>query len=46
MLISGAAALLSIWNYNNLDNFLLTRLYRRKTDKDGNTEIDAKDMIL
>ena len=28
MLISGGAFLLSIWNYNHFDNFLVNKLYR------------------
>ena len=33
ILISGAALLLSIFNYNNLDNFLVTRLYLLHSSK-------------
>lgn len=28
MLISGAALVLTIWNYNHLENFIVTKLYR------------------
>ena len=35
LLISGGAYLLAIWNHNNLDNFLLTRLYRLASSKNG-----------
>ena len=28
ILISGTSIFLAIWNYNNFDNFLVSRLYR------------------
>lgn len=31
MLISGCAFVLAIWNYQNLDNFLVAKLYRLST---------------
>ena len=39
ILISGSAILLSVWNYNNLDNFLVSKLYKiAPKNKDGPLE--------
>ena len=39
MLISAFSLLLMIWNYNNLDNFLLSRLYRLGKTEDASASL-------
>ena len=44
MMLSGSAIFLTFWNYNNFDNFLVTRLYRRLAKDDEKMKDDGEVM--